>query len=543
MHTLALILIFLWILPVLIRTYQMARYYQIEEYQSMRFLRWLREKRSRWFPQYMAVPMLIGVVGSAILQLVKIKEPAVHFILWLGVAAFLSRPEPVKETKKQFNRTPRATRLLAAAFITATLFVVSAVLFTTRNMDADTPQELSTVAIVGFIGVLFSPLALIAGNQIMYPVEEAMRRRFREQARRKLQESGADVIGITGSFGKTTTKHMLAHLLGGHYKVLPTPKSYNTLMGVSLAINNDLDPRAGYDYFIAEMGAYIPGEIAEICQLTRPKISIVTAVGPQHLERFKTIENVVKAKYEIVEGLPPDGCAIFNGDNPYVLSMAERGYPQTRIIISREGLPQARLVADNIQQTVSGLSFEVIDRETNEKHPFQTRLLGLHNVTNILCAAAAARFIGLSLAEIGMRVATLTPAEHRLNARTLPGGITVIDDSYSANPVGAISALEVLSLYNTGRRIVITPGMVELGHLQEEENYQLGLRLPDYATDIILVGVEQTRPIQRGVYETTFDPNRLLVMDTFEEARAWFQTQIRPGDTVLFLNDLPDTYL
>ncbi|MCL4877861.1 MAG: UDP-N-acetylmuramoyl-tripeptide--D-alanyl-D-alanine ligase [Anaerolineae bacterium] len=540
MHTLAWILIALWIVPALVRTYQVARYYQIEEYQSARFLRWLRDKRTRWFPRYIAVPMLIGIVISAALQLAKIDEPALHFVLWVIVGGFVSRPEPVKETKKQFNRTPRAKRLLASASVVLAFFIIGAALFTTRNMDADTPQELSTVAIIGFGGILLSPVALVAGNQLMYPVEAAMRRRFREQARRKLQDSGATVIGITGSFGKTSTKHFLAHILGGQYKVLPTPKSYNTLMGVSLAINNATD---GYDFFIAEMGAYIPGEIAEICQLARPQISIVTAVGPQHLERFKTLENIVKAKYEIVEGLPPDGCAVFNGDNAYVLGMAERGYPQNRIIVSQEGLPQARLLAENIRQTIDGLFFDVLDRETNERHPFQTRLLGLHNVTNILCAAAAARFIGLSLAEIGMRVSVLTPAEHRLSARTLPGGITVIDDSYSANPVGAISALEALKLYDTGRRIVITPGMVELGDLQEEENYRLGMRLPDYATDVILVGVEQTRPIQRGVHETSFDLSRLLVMDTFEAARSWFQTQIRPGDTVLFLNDLPDTYL
>lgn len=543
MHTLALILIGLWNIPALLRVWRLARYYQLEEYQSSRFWRWLAEKRARWFPQYLAIPMLVGVVLSIALQLLNLDAPVLHFMLWLLVCGLVSRPEPVKETKKQFNRTPRATRLLGATFVVTILFVVGASLDATRNMDADVPAELSTIAIMGFLGILLSPAALIIGNQLMYPVEALMRQRFRERASRRLVESGAKVIGITGSYGKTSTKHFLAHILGGRYKVLPTPKSYNTLMGVSLAINNELDPKFGYDFFIAEMGAYIPGEIAEIAQLTKPQISIVTAVGPQHLERFGTLENIVKAKYEIVEGLPPDGLAIFNGDNPYVLGMAERGYPHNRILISREDLSQARITAHNIEQSASGLKFDVFDRQTNEQHPFQTRLVGLHNVTNILLAVGVARHIGLSLAEIGMRVASLEPAEHRLNVSTLPGGITVIDDAYSANPVGAISALEVLKLYESGRRIVITPGMVELGALQEEENYKLGTRLPDYATDIILVGKEQTEPIQRGVRDTDFDPNHLLVTETFEEARGWFQTQVKAGDTVLFLNDLPDTYL
>lgn len=542
MHTFALILMGLWNVPAVLRIWQMARYYQIEEYQSPRFLRWLAERRARWFPRYIAIPMLVGIVISAGLQILNVDGPILHFGLWIVVAGLVSRPETVKETKKQFKRTPRATRLLGASFTVIIVFILAGSLFTTRNIEKDTPAELSTVAIVGFIGILLSPIALVIGNQLMYPVEAAMRQRFREQARHKLVQSGATVIGITGSFGKTSTKHYLAHILGGRYKVLPTPKSYNTLMGVSLAINQELDPKFGYDYFIAEMGAYIPGEIAEICRLTQPKISLVTAVGPQHLERFGTIENIVKAKYEIVAGLPPDGLAVFNGDNPHVLSMAEHGYPQNRIIISREGLPQARIVAQNIQQSVNGLSFEVLDRETHEQHPFQTTLVGIHNVTNILMAVATARHVGLSLAEIGMRVASLTPAEHRLHARTLPGGITVIDDSYSTNPVGSVSALEVLKLYDTGRRIVITPGMVELGHLHDEENYTLGKRLPEYATDIILVGIRQTEPIQRGVRDTQFDPARLQILDTFEEARQWFQSQVRAGDAVLFLNDLPDTY-
>lgn len=534
-----IILAALWCVPVILRTWRMARFYQIEEYKSNRFAKWLISKQDRWFYQAAGVAMLVGVIVSFVLQLADINTPILHFALWTAVALFISRPEPVKETKKEFSRTSRATRMLGASFAVGILFVLVGALLAGQQDDA--AQTLSTVAIIGYIGFLLAPVTLMAGNALMFPVEGAMRGRFYQKAQQRLEAAAPFVIGITGSYGKTSTKHYLAHILGGKHKVYPTPKSYNTIMGTCLAINNDLDPNYGWEYFISEMGAYRPGEVAGIAKLTKPKISIVTAVGPMHLERFKTLENIVTAKYEIVAGLPPDGTAIFNGDNPYVLEMARRGYPENRIIVSYEELPEARWLARDILQTVEGLRFTVYDREQNNSHPFVTHLLGMHNVTNILLATAAAHAVGLTLPEIGLRVSSLAPAEHRLNHNVLPNGVTVIDDAYSANPVGVISALEVLALHDEGRRVVITPGMIELGRLQEEENYKLGQRLPDYATDVVLVGIEQTRPLQDGIATTDFD--KLLVVDTFDEARQWFQSEVGRGDAVLFLNDLPDTYL
>lgn len=518
----------------------MARFYQIEEYMSGRYFRWLRSKRDRWFPRLPAIAMLLGVILSGVLQVVGLDEPFVHLAIWLAVCAVCARPEPVKETKKPFVRTSRATRLLGVTFALDALFVI---LFSLLGVESNTPAALSTIGIIGFIAFLLGSVMLIIANALLYPLEELFRRKFRRMAYQKLKASGAITIGITGSYGKTSTKTYTRHLLSSRFKTYATPKSYNTLMGVSRAINEDYDSNFGYQYFIAEMGAYIPGEIADICQLTEPQISIVSAVGPMHLERFGSIENIVKAKYEIIEGLPPDGAAIFNGDDPRVRDMAARGYPATRILVSRQGLAEARIVATNISQTPDGLAFDVQDRETGESQPFHTKLIGLHNVTNILLATAAARHVGMSLLEIAARVATLEPADHRLHKTVTPNNITILDDAYSANPLGASSALEVLKLHPNGRRIVITPGMVELGDLQEQENYLLGQLIAAAATDIVLVGIEQTQPLQRGVREANFNPERLLVFDTRAEAINWFQAQIKPGDAVLFLNDLPDTYL
>lgn len=529
----------LWGALTIWRIRLLARFFQIEEYKSGRFLRWWTAKRERWLPTRLAGGALAGFVVAGLLLSLGVDTWPLHLAWWIVVGIAIGWPEPIKEIKKRFVRTQRATRLLATAFTLAVVInVVPALLI--KELEA---TNLEILALVGLLSYAVAPLYLSFANVLMYPVEETLRWGFRTKAKRRLEAAGPIVIGITGSYGKTSTKEYIAHILNGRYKVLATPKSFNTVMGICITINNNLDPNLGYQYFVVEMGAYIRGEIQRICDLTHPQIGVVTAVGPQHLERFGSVENIVEAKYELIKALPPDGVGVFNADDPRVLGMAQRGYPQTRYQVSYADAPDARLVARNVQHTLDGLSFEVVDQETQESRAFRTPLVGLHNVTNILLAANVARHLGMSLGEIALRVASLQPAEHRLKRTVLPNGITVLDDAYNTNPVGAISALEVLSLHQDGRRVLITPGMVELGPLQAEENEKLGKAAPRYCTDIILVGTEQTAPIQQGIHSTDFDHARLQIMETVNEAIAWYQRELKSGDAVLFLNDLSDNYL
>ncbi len=401
-------------------------------------------------------------------------------------------------------------------------------------------------ALVGTLGLalfLIAPLALVVGNLLMMPVEAAFRRRFVNRARRALQAVNPVVIGITGSYGKTSTKSYLAHILNGRYHAYPTPKSYNTLMGVCLAINNHVADDHSIDYFIAEMGAYVPGEIQQICDLVQPSIGILVEVGPQHLERFGSLENIAAAKYELIKALPSDGVGVFNVDNPYIRAMVERGYPQTRLTISLDpAASEARFVASDVSESLDGLRFTVTDRQSSASEDFTTALLGQHNVTNILLATAVAVNAGMALREIALRVRTLQPAESRLTRQVSAQGITIINDAYSANPVGIVHALRVLSLHQSGRRLLITPGMVELGDLMESENRKLGEIAAQHATDVILVGAQQTAPIKAGLLAAGFPEDRLYVVATLAETVAWYQQNLHSGDTVMFLNDLPDTY-
>jgi len=534
------VVVLIWLAGIWFRIYRQARFFQIEEYMSTRYVRWWLRRWDRVLPPYTAA----GLVGAVLAAMIGVSTlPGMIALVAALVAVW---PPDEGEIKKPFRRTGRATRLLAAAFVWAALALLAGWLVAASFDRAGT--QFAGFSLAALVAYLLAPLWLVLGNWSMTPVEAAFRRRFIAAARGVLADVRPVVVGITGSYGKTTTKTFLTEILNGRWRAYATPKSYNTMMGVCLAINNDLKQDYSIEYFVVEMGAYIRGEIQRICGLTPPHISIVTEVGPQHLERFGSLENIAIAKYEIVRALPPDGIAVFNWDNPYVRDMYERGHPNTRIAVSRQIDPASapadgpRFIASNIVESLDGLRFTVHDRQTGEQAQFVTPVIGEHNVTNILLATAVAVQQGMSLPDVALRVRQLRPAESRLIRQTTPQGITIINDAYSANPAGVVSALKVLGMHGGGRRLVITPGMVELGDLHETENRRLGEIIPQYATDVILVGTQQTQPIRDGLLAAGFPQERLQVVEELREAVDWYQNQLRPGDTVLFLNDLPDTY-
>ena len=474
------------------RTYKFARFYQLEGYNSVRYLRWWAR----------SLPLAL---------------------LWV----------PGGEVKQQFTRTQRALRLVFTSCVLVGLLAFTGVFI-----------GIVGVVISGALAYLLAPLMYPLANILMYPVEAALRQGYLSKAKAALQAAGPTVIAITGSYGKTTTKEYIAHLLGARYNVLKTPKSYNTLMGVCRVINQMLPSHEQYDYFIVEMGAYITGEIAAICRLTAPQISLVTAVGPMHLERFGSIENTAKVKYEIIEALPLDGAAIFNLDDPRVQAMDARGYPVQRFGVTREDAPGARLRASQIRMTAEGLNFIVTDAQSGETVQIRAPVYGDHNVTNILMALAVAQHVGIPLQDSALRAATLEPAEHRLVRRVLPNGLVTIDDAYSANPVGSRQALRVLDLHRTATNMlaVITSGMIELGPIQDEENHKLGVDMAKVATDVVLINPKQAEPVLRGLLEANFPLEHIHSVETTSAAIAWMTANAGAGDAVLIMSDLPDTY-
>ncbi len=535
-----------WAAAAIQRVYRQARFFQIEEYMNLRYARWVLRERSRALPARPLVALIVSALIAFFSDTVPEGFSLIPFAAMLaaGVAALVPLPEP--PVKKAFVRTQRALRLLITAFTLIVLVMIAAVYLSLTVSSSSLVSALS-VGVAGAVAFYLAPAWLIAANVLMLPIEETLRRLFIRRARGVLADVHPKVIGITGSYGKTTTKNYLRDILNGRFKAYATPKSYNTMLGVCIALNNDVAQDYSIDYFICEMGAYIRGEIQRICGLTPPDISIVVEVGPQHLERFGSLENIAIAKYEIIKALRPDGLGVFNWDNPYVRQMYERGYPQNRIAVSTQADPHTplpdgpRFIAHEIQESLTGLRFNVTDTATSTTRTFQTPVVGRHNVLNILLATAVAVHEGMTLDDVARRVAQLQPAESRLVTQTDERGVVVINDAYSANPVGVKSSLAVLGMHS-GRRALITPGMVELGDLHYQENFKLGVLATQFATDIILVGPKQTQPIREGVESTAFPRERLQVVTHVSEAIAWYREQLNAGDAVLLLNDLPDTY-
>lgn len=382
------------------------------------------------------------------------------------------------------------------------------------------------------------PLFLLAAAAI--PVQAVLNRRRLNAARSILRAHGQlTVIGITGSYGKTSTKNYLLRILSERYDTLATPGNFNTLPGVIRTIREQLKPN--HRIFIVEMGAKQKGDIKEICDLVHPQIGIVTSVGEMHLETFGSVDNVRSTKFELLRSLPADGTGIVNLDSE---GIAGAELPANCRIITygmkAEGTDYRAVGADFSPR---GSSF-AIERRGLDAITVQTPLAGGTNILNITGAMAAADAAGVPDRNKIQAAARLQPVLHRLSVHN-NNGITVLDDAYNSNPEGARTALEMVrdfKLPEGGRRIVVTPGFVELGERQYEANRQLGREIAAAADTAVVVNRLNRQAILEGLAEAGFDPRNTITADSLREAAAKLQSIVRRGDIVLYENDLPDTF-
>ncbi len=395
------------------------------------------------------------------------------------------------------------------------------------------PYDVITWAVMTGVVFVFSPRVLLLGDALMTPVQSAINARFLRAASQRLADVAPLVVGVTGSFGKTSTKNVIARLLGPADRVLATPGSFNTPLGVCRTINEHLSP--GHRYLIVEMGAYGEGEIAELMNFVTPSIGVLTAIGPAHLERFGSMDAIRRSKYEVVRDLPADGTAVMNVDDPEVRTLAD-GTSHVRVVrygIGPEGRPG--VTASEIAYSPSGTSFTVTSG--GESVPFSTRLLGRHSVGHVLAAVGVGLASGRSLTEMAASAAELEPVEHRLQLIHGAGGVTVIDDAYNSNPEGAAAALEVLASMEGATKVVVTPGIIELGELQESANREFGRQAGAVADHLLVVARVNRDAIVAGAKGGRA---QVETFDTLAAATERMSQILRAGDIVLFENDLPD---
>jgi UDP-N-acetylmuramoyl-tripeptide--D-alanyl-D-alanine ligase len=382
---------------------------------------------------------------------------------------------------------------------------------------------------------LLTPFFVLLSNTVNTPVEKAINRWYINDAKGILKSMNRlVVIGITGSYGKTSTKYFLHKILSSKYNVLMTPESYNTPMGVVKTIRTQL--KSYHELFICEMGAKYAGEIKEICDIVHPQYGIITSIGPQHLETFRTIETIIKTKFELADALPDDGVVFLNYGNEYIRNAACNKQTISYALSAEECCYGAK----NIHASKAGSSFAV--QSARGEYHFETKLIGVHNVENIVGAIAVADYLGIEPGDMVMAVRRLESVPHRLQLINRQG-MTIIDDAFNANSKGVQMALDALALFD-GFKILVTPGLVELGTAQDRYNRELGIKAAAVCDYVILVGAKQTGSILAGLKAGEYAAEKVFVAETIEEAFKNIEAVNSRGlqKVVLLENDLPDNY-
>lgn len=492
---------------------------QLENYYNDRYLAWMKNNISMILDIKVIVLMIIPII------LILLNKISIAFALEILAYCCLIITSKKKKEKKPFVVTSRIRRMYF------TYLVLVIIIFLIANLV----NAVLGLAIANFVAIIAYTFVYIV-NLINRPIEKNIRKGFCNQASNKLKSiNDLKVVGITGSYGKTSTKYIVNTVLSQKYNTLMTPESYNTTMGVVRTINENLSPIN--NLFVCEMGAKYIGDVKEICDIVNPNYAIITAIGPQHLDTFKSLDNVRKTKLELVDSLPDDGIAFVNWEDENI-----RNSIINKPIVKYGLNSDSDYYAKNIEINERGSEFDVVIPEKESIH-IKTKLLGGLNILNIVCAVAVADKLGLSEEEIKLGAKYIKPIKHRLELKQNPNGSIIIDDAYNSNNRGAKMALEVLKNFKGRQRILITPGIVELGDKSEEINKELGRNAAESSDFIILVGEKQAKPIYKGIKEKGYSEDKVFIAKNLEEALAKMNQIMTSNSVILLENDLPDNYL
>lgn len=497
--------------------------------ENNRYIRWIL-KNNKEFISIEIITILITVISMLIkidVNILLISTSIIISIIFIVSGLSWKRLIQTDQNKKKLVITSRVKRLI---FTTLILYIIPIVFLVLYNL---LPMVL-VLCIMSYLNAYIVFIAMIINT----PVEKCVYLYYKSKAQRKLKSmSNLKIIGITGSYGKTSSKNILSDILNIKYNALPTPKNLNTFNGLIMTVNNHMDKFT--DIFIAEMGAYVKGEIKRLCKLVKPKYGILTRIGTAHLETFGSQENIQKGKFELIESLPSDGFGILNGDDPLQVSYKLKN--NVKIIWIGINNQDADVRATNIKCSSKGTSFDVVLKNDKNKYKFETKLLGNHNVYNILAGIACGLEFGVDIESLQKAVAGVRPIEHRLEIKKI-GNFNMIDDAYNSNPTGAENACKVLGMM-PGLKVVVTPGMIELGDKEDEYNKIFGTQIADAADYVVLIGEAKTKPIKAGLLEKKFDKDKIIVFNDVREAYPYISNlAVNKEVYALFENDLPDTY-
>lgn len=518
------------------RQFQML---QQNSYFASRYCGWLKESRPFSFRQPVFTFIFLTVLSAVITRTPFCKKPSASLLDALMICsyvlgslallvAYLKAKSALKRNRSSIKPlvvTARVKRMYLAAAVICLALSAGVVLVSNYYV--------SFALCILLLHCCFAPYSLaLLVLAVTKPIEKMIARKYVNEAKKILKQSTSlTTVGVTGSYGKTGTKFILKGLLEERLNVTATPGSFNTPMGVVRTVREHLRPET--EVFICEMGAKKRGDIKEICDIAAPQIGVITSVGPQHLDTFGNIETVADTKFELADAANE---VFLNYDNEII--RARGGAYNTT---SYGTTPDCDIYADKISYGSFGASFSVMC--DGKELPLSTRLLGRHNVLNITAGVAVAKRLGLSDKAITYAVSRLAPTEHRLELKPFINGSLMIDDAYNANPEGSLEAVNVLASFEGKKKIIITPGLVELGDREYEYNYNLGLAAAQKCDIIILVGKQRSVPMHDAIKTTDFSEDNLFIVSSFAEAMEKLRGFADTSCVTLVENDLPDNYL
>lgn len=509
--------------------------FQQNSYRPERYMKWRKtQKKLHGYDIAMLYAMicLIGrlYVKSHMAEIIIL----VLGLVFIGVSALgVNLRIAASPEKKKLIYTNRVKRMTATLAILYICFIV---------ISSFLPPAIG-LGLAGLI-VTFSYGIVLKANWLNTPIESYINKGFINDAKKRLKTNpNLIVIGVTGSYGKTSVKNILYQLLSQKYNVLMTPESYNTTMGVVRTIRERLLPT--HEVFIVEMGAKQAGDIKEICDLVHPSMGIITSIGPQHLDTFKSIENVQMTKGELFKGVQSGGKIYINYNDPLIMGLELR----SDVEVTYFGLEDSSVCpkdqnyysASSVYLDHKGTHFTCKTRD-GAKEAMTSKLLGAHNIGNMIGAIAIACDLGIQLKRLNTLLYDIEPVKHRLSYRKTGLNYTIIDDAFNSNPVGSKNALQVLKQMKGNKKIIITPGMIELGDQQYTLNKVFGTAIADVCDHTILVGPKQTKAIQDGLHEAGYPEAQLTIAQNLQSAFATLNQLVEENDVVLLENDLPDAF-
>ncbi len=510
-------------------------------YKGRRYLKWLSNKDTPYLSRLMLLSLLallffcvlnmcfLPLAGQTLATYVGFVSYGLFAIIYINTEHSVNAKIPLKKTKRLVRLC--ITQMLLISLVTFGLLILLDYL---AFLVGDEVVAVLRFSLICGLPMLI-PYLLVVANGINQPFERLVKRYYVDIAVNKLKKANVIKIGITGSFAKTSVKEILKTILSQKYRVLATPESYNTPLGIALTVKQ-LD--STHDVFIAEMGARSKGDIKELVNIVKPKYGALTGINNQHLESFGDIENTKNTKYELFENLGKDGVAFFGIDNENSKELSQR-YQGEKYFTGLTGEDNF-VTATDISTTAKGVSFNL---HIKGEQPVQcfTTLLGKHSVRNICLASAIAYKIGLTPAEIVTGINRIQSIGHRLELLPNNKNIVIIDDSYNSSVDGFNASLQVLDDFE-GRKIVVTPGLVELGKDEGLANFEMGKELAKHVDLVIIIGKHNAVMLINGLVEGGMDRENIKFAKSLNKGNMLLNAIMKEGDVVLFENDLPDNY-